>query len=514
MTHEDASKTLGAKPLYAMVLICAIATADESIAYGRKPASSPSPQAIPAPVLRVDKALTLRQTMHLAAKRNLGLLVDRLEQRRVALGYAAAQAAFLPVLDLDTTYATRTPFDRRPPRNQRLQYGAAISWKSQVGTILSAGMNVDQNLTGQTQQSSSVNTAQHSSSLTLAATQPLLRNAWRAGAANTLAEAKIDIEVQRALFVDQLEKVLADVETAYWQLAFNQSDVANRKRAQKRAQEQYDDTKENIRRGILAEINIYVVEENLVFFSQQLTRSQQNLTLAQRKLAQLLLLDATSKISVAIKLTAPKSSPTRQNAIRLGLLQSPRLRAEALRLSKNRVELAFEKNQALPSLDLVASFSLNGLDARYGEHLAEIFTAKRPTASLGLRFSIPLSYSANRAKIGRANLARQAQLVALKREETRVRYQIGDVVTQMDYQRRLLHLAKRRLVLSKLKLSAEIQKYKNGISTLDSIVRFQRELDQAMIGVKKNLLALRINQVRLNRLQGTLHQRFGVTIKG
>jgi outer membrane protein TolC len=473
-----------------------------------------APAALAKPLARLDGDLTLARAIRLAARQNLELMQNRIERRRIALGYAAATGKFIPQLTLGASYDDDTSSLSTLPRDRRLQYGATLSWSSTIGTTVSLSMDVDQRLSGKTPVGNGTSSANHNSNLTLSATQPLLKGAFRTGAANTLAEAKLDIRIQRALFVEQLNTLLASVENAYWQLAFAQLDVKNKLRGRARAKKQYQDTKENIRRGILADAEIFVVEENYVFFEQELVKSQQALALARRRLAALLQLSARSKLRANDDLSRLAKAPLRAAAIRAGVASNPTLQAELLRVAKNRVQLAFQKNQALPSLDLQATFKLNGLDPGYATHLEQMGTFDRPRVTVGLFFSVPLSFRAVRARVDQSKLSLQKQLASLKAREQQVRYDIGDVVTQMGFQRKRLQLAQKRLVLSRKKLAAEIQKYKNGISTLDSIVRFQRELDQTTLSVQRVQLELHRSRAKLMGLLGRLHKNHGITVAG
>jgi outer membrane protein TolC len=459
------------------------------------------------------RTLTLKQTMQLAARRNLSLLQDRLEHRRKALGYDAALSTFLPRLSIDAGYDNSTPFDLSLTRDQRLGYGATVDWTAPIGTTVSLGAAVDQRLRGATPTSQAVNTADHSSSIALSVTQPLLKGAGTSGAANALAEARLDGEIQRQQLREQLDALLLRVEQAYWTLAFSQLEVTAKAAARDRARKQYEETRENIRRGILADIEIYLVEENLVYFRQELVEAEQRLELARRTLAELLRLDPGARIRAGQELRDPdpgKLDPA--TATRRGVQGNPGLAAEQLRLTRERVRLRFEENQALPSLDLGASLKLNGLDSDYAEHLSQMVEARRPELSVGLTLTLPLSFRANRAKVSRARLAVEKQLLKLKAQEVHVRHEVGRLVKRIGYQRRRMALARRRLTLSRLKLEAERKKYKNGISTLDSIVRFQRELDQAELGVWRVQLELLGSRSSLLSLSGLLHRAHGIGI--
>jgi len=104
--------------------------------------------------------------------------------------------------------------------------------------------------------------------------------------------------------------------------------------------------------------------------------------------------------------------------------------------------------------------------------------------------------------VSRARLQLQKQLVALKRQEAKVRYEIGDVITKLAFQRKRLKLQERLRGLAKSKLDFEVKKYKNGLSTLAFIVRFQREYDQAILAVRRGVE--KFASTRLSDSGGTL----------
>lgn len=463
---------------------------------------------------RMDRALTRKQVVDIGVRRSLGLLINRHEKTRQQLGIASAKRAYIPQLSFDGAYANRTPFDRSLSRDQRLSYGAIFNWASPIGTSVSAGVELDQNVSGATQESESVNTAQHASSAFLSARQPLLKGGWSAGAATPLKKAKIDALIQQETYRQELDELIVDLERAYSDLAYAQADLAIKTRSRDRAKKQFEDTKENIRRGIIADIEIYVVEENLVYFEQQLVQAEKNLALARRTLAQLLHLDDRSllKASEGLELNSLHWIKD-EGAVKLGLDGNPSLRIQQLQLARSRVQVAFEKNQTLPELDLVTSFKLNGLDASYAEHWKDMLGARRPAVTVGLSLTLPLSIHTNRAEKHRADLQQQQELIRLKQLEVHVRYLIGDLLTRAASERKQLALAKRRVELNQLKLGAELEKYKNGISTLADVVRFQRDLDQALISEQQVFLQLNTTRSQLHQAQGRLHRSFGIRLK-
>lgn len=460
------------------------------------------------------RRISLRDAIQLGVEHNLKLLIERAERTRQSLLPDATLREYLPTLSLSGEFLDDSGLGTVPTaRDRRFQTRGGVEWRSPIGTRLGAELSLNQRLHDEPSSSMTIPSlsSEHNAALSLSLSQALLKDGWRSGAATPLREAKIDVAIQRELYREQLNSLLLDVESAYWQLALAQADLEIKTRSRERAQKQFDDTKENIRRGILADVEIYVVEENLLFFEQELLQANENLVLSRRNLAQLLQLDPHVSLESVEPLDLPAQNQFEvESTVLQALEQNPSVLAQRLRLDRAQVRVAYEKNQALPSLDLETSLTLNGLNRRYSKTWSELFRADRPDWRLGLTMSIPLWFSANAAHVERATLSATQKVLELKEVETNTRFETHDLLTQYALQQKQLSLVEKRVRLGQLKLDAEVDKYKNGISTLADVVRFQRELDQALISLRRVQTALRIYRSRLFRVQGTLHREWNV----
>jgi len=460
----------------------------------------------------VPEKLTRREALRRGAEKNLGLLSSRLIARRQELLSRAAWQAYSPTVVLDAAWE-RSEADAFG-REHLLEYGAGVAWKTPVGTTLSARLDATQGLAGVASADGAQSGRSTDGELSLGLSQPLLKGGWLEGAGLPLREAALSDRIQRELFRDELNALLADVEAAYWDLAVAEADLAIKTRSRDRAKQQYEDTAENIRRGILAAGEIYVVEENVVFFEQELLRAEQTLRLARRRLAEQLLLPPDGAISAADELAKPELDlPAREAAIDEGLRTRPKLLAQALRGELASARLSFAGNQALPSLDLAASLALDGSDERYGDAWRKAFGEPTVAARVGLVFGLPLDRSAIRAGVDAAGLEVRRQEADLEAMRLSVRFEIDNGLADLEVNVRLLGLAQKSVELAELKLSTELEKYKTGVSTLVDVVRFQRDLDNALIGLQRVNRAVRVGRARLLAAQGTLHQAAGVEVR-
>ncbi|MBI5545717.1 MAG: TolC family protein [Deltaproteobacteria bacterium] len=238
-----------------------------------------------------------------AVSSNLVLLTKRLEMRRQHLLARAAWQPYSPSLILEADYrkAEADAFGRE----QVLSYAAGVALKTPIGTTVGASVGMNQGLApASTTGAQSGYAADGEVSLNV--TQPLLRGGWLQGAALPLREAELLDSIQRELFRDELNALIAEVDAAYWDLAVAEADLAIKTRSRDRARQQRDDTGENIRRGILAPGEIYVVEENVVFFEQELLRAEESLRTARRRMAELLALPAEGDLKVQDELAKPE----------------------------------------------------------------------------------------------------------------------------------------------------------------------------------------------------------------
>ncbi|MBI5545718.1 MAG: TolC family protein [Deltaproteobacteria bacterium] len=177
------------------------------------------------------------------------------------------------------------------------------------------------------------------------------------------------------------------------------------------------------------------------------------------------------------------------------------------------VRLGYFTNQALPSLDLVGSLALVASDEAYAEAWREVFGDPKLEARVGMVFGLPLDRRAIAASVDSARLEAERQDVELESQRQRSRFEIDQRLCELDASVRLLTLAQRSVELAELKLGAETEKYKSGLATLADLVRFQRDLDNALIGLQRLHRAVRVGRSRLLASQGTLHQAVGVEVR-
>mgnify|MGYP001943518813 CR=1 FL=1 len=451
------------------------------------------------------RPMTRAQALQMAAERNYGVMVERLATKAADENTALARLTYIPTLNINASYFDNAAQNARPAQSGADLTGL-VNWNTPWGMALTAGLTSNGRFAG------ALNPA--STALFMAASQSLLRGGFEAGAFTPALEADVQADVQRQRLRQTLNDLLVQVEAAYWELAFAQTNVEGRLRSLERARAQYEDTRENIDRGLLAEADIFIVEENVVLFEDQWVRAKESLKLARSRLAQLLQLgpgvwpQATDSLEQALE-----TPPSLMEASRVALQNNPAVRVQHLLARLANIRLSFNENQALPSLDLEASLRLNGQGEGFGEAYGESFAADQPDWRVGVVFEVPLWWSGNAARVARSELDVEQRLVDVKDIEQQVQFDIQERLINFDTLTRRLELAQKRLKLAQGKLDAQMERYRNGISTLDEVVRFQRDLDSALIAEQRVRVELLRARSLLLQAQGTLHDVYGVGVE-
>lgn len=450
--------------------------------------------------------LRLDQAREIATEQNIAVLIAALDRSVNELSRDIAYRPYVPLIGFDTSWRDQTSLVVQGERNRSLAYSASASMRTRHGTSASASLGSTEFFSG----ASFV--PQPTTAVRFDVAQSLLRDGWRSS--TLLDQRELDYRAQRVIFLDQLNALLLQVDQAYWELVYAQADLEIKTRSRDRAQEQFEHTTENIKRGLLANSEIYIVEENLVFFEQQLVRSHESLELARVRLARLL------RLPVGAELVAT-ASPSQVKLLDVSdrgafvdgaLASNPTLMLQELSIESAQVQLDFDENQTDPRLDLSAGVTLNGIDEQRAAAWGQALTAKNPDLRVQLSFEAPLVWKPDRARIERSEVALEREKLVKENLQDTVKYGLTELLVQLERRRQVLELAGRRVELAELKLDTEVDKYRSAISTLANVVLFQRDLDSARIAHQRALIDVIVMETRIYNLQGTLYERAGIRV--
>lgn len=458
-----------------------------------------------SPAASLPAEVTLQEVRQTATANAIEILTARMDAQFARLAAREARRPYVPAFALSAAWNDSVSLVAPGTRDRSLNYEASLGWTLPIGTRLRAAAGSTEFLSG----SSFV--PQPTTRVSISAAQPLLEGGWNSS--NLLERADLEIELQKALFVESLNAFLVQIDRAYWSLAEAEADVEIKVRSRDRARQQYEDTKANIDRGILAPGEIFVVEENLVIFEQQLLRSEENVALAQLRLARLMRIPPETPLTTGDELSAvTPTAPDFDTALAQAMGNNPALVATEIARRQTDVVIDFEENRRLPSLDLAAAVVSVGTDSDRSTAWSQALTAENLDYRVGLDFSVPLHFGPDNAAVESARLSRQEAVLNEEDVHDSIHYGLRALYAQ--YSRRLVVLqrAEQLIGLAEKKLETERDKYKSGLSTLIDLVRFQRDLDGALIAAKRARVDVLILASEIAQLEGTLYKAAAIEL--
>ena len=442
--------------------------------------------------------LSLDQAIRLALENTLDLEVASLTYEKAAFGIGSAKGYFDPNVEVDAS-ANRT-------QEATFSQIAATDTKSQTGNLMFGGNLLSGGTYNLTWANSRVDSQipgftlfnpRYVSTLTVGATQPLLRNFGKTVTNRLVVQAQYGRDSSAWGFVSQVQATVQDVDGAYWDLAYARALLASRQEALAIAKDLNRITQIKINVGTLAPIDIVQTEVTVAQREQDIITAEGLIGNAEDRLKRLLnvrnLPDWQRPI---IPTELPTEEPVAisvEDGMRQALETRPEIRQALIDIQSKNLTLVYTKSQLKPRLDLAASYGFSGLGAQqtytlpdgstgtlsYGDALSNIFNADYPAWTVGLIFSIPIfnQTAKGNAAIASSDLELSRTNLALMKQNLWV--EVRTAARNVDTGLRSIAASKKARELAERNLDAEKKKFENGMSTTFQVSSIQNDLTNA-----------------------------------
>ena len=353
---------------------------------------------------------------------------------------------------------------------------------------------------------------------TLRATQPLLKNFGSEVTRTQILIAQNNLTISKEDFRRQVITITSRVQQAYWDLVFRRQDLEVQKQQLVLAQQLLDQIRKQVAVGTLAPLDVLQAETNIARNEERILVADNAMRQAEDRLKRVMSFSFTGEYADIMIVPADPAAYTdpaldQDEEIRQALDQRADLMQAKLTLENQHIGLVFDKNQALPTLDLEATLRLNGIDNRFGGSFEEIEPTKRYAWGVGMTFRYPLQNRQAKSRVQQSQLAIRQQMVRIKDlEETiisEVRNSFRDVLTNAQ-RVQASRIASR---LAQKQLEAEEKKLQVGLATVFTTLQFQDTLTQQrsleLNAVTEYLKAL----VRLEEAKNTTLQSYNIVLQ-
>jgi outer membrane protein TolC len=373
--------------------------------------------------------LTLAESIELALKNNNDIEVSRNDVQIAEFNLRGARGVYDPLLENESYYESLTT------PTASLIGGAvngAVTLKRLFSTSGVSGFTpkwggsyaarFDSSRTNTSNTNAFLN-PQYPTNFTFSYTQPLLRNFGIDNNRRQIEIAKQNLSLSDAQFRQKAIDVISQVEQAYWNLAFALRNLSVQIDAVKQARTQLESNQRQVEKGVLAPIEVVAATAQLTNFEQLVYAAQESVTRAENSLKSLMLPDRTSPewsrpltpVS-PISLEAPKTGLA--TAIADALKNRQEIAEFETRAALNRIDQDYFRNQAKPQIDLVGTYTTQGLAGTvtprgqgnvpenliggYTTSLGNLLAQDYPSYRIGVAISLPWGNRVAKANLGRS----------------------------------------------------------------------------------------------------------------
>ncbi len=341
--------------------------------------------------------------------------------------------------------------------------------------------------------------------LDLQLTQNLLQGFGSAVNGRNIRVQNNNLKVTDLQFKQQVITTVSAALNLYWDLVSFVEDVRAREQAVKTAQQLYDDNKQQVQFGSLAEIEVTRAESQLYAAKQDLVVAQTNLLQQETILKNTLSRSGVASAGLADAHIVPLDKlqvPDKDEMMPLDQLMDEALKQRVeieqsrINIESNKMNLVGIKNSLKPSLQAFAELTNNGLTGDltalgaaqpgvaylaggYGNLLGEIARRNYPSYSAGFSLNIPLRNRAAQSDYATSMIELRQNELSLQKSVNQVEVDVRNAVIGLQQARARFEAAGKARVLQEDTLKADQQKLTLGASTPFQVVQDQRDLANA-----------------------------------
>jgi HAE1 family hydrophobic/amphiphilic exporter-1 len=387
--------------------------------------------------------LTLAEAIELALKNNNDIDASRNDVRIAEFNLKGARGVYDPLIDSETYYESLTT-----PTASLI--GGAVNGAVTLKRLFSSsGVSGFSPWMGGTYtarfDSSRTNTSntnaflnpQYPTVLNFTYTQPLLRNFGIDNNRRQIEIAKRNLGMSDAQFRQRAIDVIALVEQAYWNLAFALRNLAVQIDAVKQARTQLESNQRQVEKGVIAPIDIVAATAQITNYEQLVYAAQEEVTRSENSLKTLMLADRTApQWFRPLTPVSPITLEPPKIGLSIATTEAMKNRPEIAQLESsaaiNKIEQDYFRNQTKPQIDLVGSYTSQGLAGSvtpngtgrvpenliggYGSSIGNLIAQDYPSYRFGVTIQLPWGNNVAKANYGRSLV--QEDRIANQRAQT------------------------------------------------------------------------------------------------
>jgi len=380
---------------------------------------------------------------------------------------------------------------------------------------------------------------QWGNTLGFAFAQPLLKGRGKEASGAQVLLARANATVSDGSFRTQVNTILYNVVSAYWELVFAERNLQVAEQSLQLAQDQLGRTQAQVEVGMIAPVEETQAQVAVAQRRNDLIVARNSLSNAADNLRALLKADTLPGRwdTELVATEAPEIDIEEfdmESAIRTALDYRPEVATARAQIAARRVETVAADNALLPSLDLVGGLLFNGIGGTvqdldfsggfppivigstpggYGDAASQLFSFDYGTWRVGVNFSMPIGNNAAKGAYATATLAEDKARTELDRVEQQTILEVRQAVRAVTDAGELVTSTRATRELAEQQLAIEQDRFDVGMSTNFEVLQFQDDLARAQVQELRALIDYRRSRAALARVTGSITTMYGVQIQ-
>lgn len=454
--------------------------------------------------------LSLNDAIRLALENNNDIDASRNNVQSSEYDLKISRSAYDPIISGETNYEKSTSASSSSLNGGSDGKSKQSSFSGNVGLsgIVpfqggSFKTTFDSSRTTTNNQFSSLN-PQYSSGLKFSYTQPLFRNRSFDNTRRNIEVAKKNLSLTDTQFRNKTIEVIAQIETAYWDLVYALKNLQVQNDAVKEGREQLQSIQRQVEAGKLAPIDVVAAENQVTTFEQGVYTAQETVTRAENTLKTLMLPDYKNEMwsRALIPVTSVLQETPKiylSEAIESAMTNRPEIAELKTNKDINNINSRYYKNQLKPEINLTATYNPTGLAGTpttnnssvftnnvspnlvggYGTSLSNLFSNDYSTIKVGVSFSLPLKNRKAEAEFAKSKVESNKLDNQLEQKQQVIAAEVRNTMQAMRSAEARLASATSLRITAEKQYESEQRRFQAGSSTLYLVLERQQSLVNA-----------------------------------
>lgn len=491
----------------------------------------PGPDPGPGRVMSAGQAtgLSLEEAIARAFRNHPDIRINELSVALAGTDIKGAHAEFDPRFTGSVNYReSDTPTDQfingdnilGTAKSRNLNWSASVNQRYFTGTAASLDFSLGRDKGSVVIQNINFGSrAEIRPRLGLSLQQPLLRGiSWDANLANVRL-AEMGEEMSRLDFQTLVETIIAEVETAYWQMVGARQTLAVVEKALESAEAVLRISEERFKVGDVAELEVITAQSEVATQEEAIIRTRNDLENARDALAKLVL--PVGPGQVGREEFVPTDEPRveeievdEEASIRRAQDGRPDLKRTLKQLQQAQIQLDKARHELLPSLNLTGGLGTSGLGKDTGNALAVMMDRDFIDWSVGLALEVPLGGNrAAEAARDRARITKMQAEITLRKLERDIAYEIRTATRAVQTGRESMRASEAARVLAEKRLDVERAKLEQGAAIARDVLEAERALLDSRSREIQARIGYRLAILRLRQAESTLLKEYEIELE-